>query len=253
LAVSSARRGTPVAHRIADLDRLVTWLSELHRQGDPGRAPWDDVRRSQWVEAPLEAYAESFGTRAGEDRLFAEVRRRAASLSGAALPTVWVHMDLNTWNVIRDGRDLTIIDWAGARAGPPLVDLLYLVTCWSHEARELTGAAARIDDFRRLFLEHPRDLGQDAIPATPHRPGAPPWRGRSPLPRAVPRRPWGLEGRRGSGGCPGGGLRARAGRGPRPALRRRPRQIVKDLDQPVGQPPEAVAEDDASPEVRAHP
>jgi Phosphotransferase enzyme family len=169
LAVSSARRDTPVADRIADLDLVVIWLSEFHRQGDSARAPLDDVRRSQWVEAPLEAYAKSFGTEVGEDRLFAEVRRRAASLLGVALPSVWVHRDLNPWNVIRDGRDLTIIDWAGARAGPPLLDLLYLVTCWSHAARGLTAAAARLEDFRALFLGRPRDDRRDTIVDTVHR------------------------------------------------------------------------------------
>ncbi|PYM66274.1 MAG: hypothetical protein DMD79_03165 [Candidatus Rokuibacteriota bacterium] len=166
LALLSARRGTPIGRKIADLDLLVSWISEFHRQASLGRPPWNDAQRRRWVEGPLSAYTEVFGTKGGEDRLFAEVRQRAVSLMGTPLPIVWVHWDLTTWNIFRDGRDIAVIDWAGAGPGLPLFDLLYLVTRWSHAVRRLGGAQAKLDDFRGLFLGGPRE---DVMVASVHR------------------------------------------------------------------------------------
>lgn len=60
-----------------------------------------------------------------------------------SLPTVFLHGDLGTWNVLLDGDDLAVLDWEnGDPRGAPLWDLAYLVETHAGRAAVAEGARA---------------------------------------------------------------------------------------------------------------
>jgi len=121
------------------------WLSSLHKATERGRLDGEALRE-RIVRAPLAAYEAAFGDEAGEARLFARARRYADRANGVALPIVLEHGDFGPWNVFRDGRAITVVDWEAARDGPPLCDLLYFVAHWETQSRRggISEAARRL-------------------------------------------------------------------------------------------------------------
>lgn len=122
------RRGT--ASRAAEqLAEAGAWLATLHAATERGHLHGAALRE-RIVAAPLADYQRVFGTEGGEAPLFEHARRHAERCDGVELPIVLQHGDFGPWNVFRDGREISVVDWEAARDGPPLCDLLYFVTHW---------------------------------------------------------------------------------------------------------------------------
>jgi hypothetical protein len=156
LSSTSGRWGGSLGEKLDDLHLAAHWLGDFHRQMEVRRPPWGVGERRKWIEDPLTQYDALFRANDTEKRLFNAVSRRAEVLGGASLPIVLLHRDFNVWNLFRDGEELRVIDWEGARPGLALCDLLHFVTHWHEAARGLRSRTSRLRGFRRLFCEHPR-------------------------------------------------------------------------------------------------
>jgi SAM-dependent methyltransferase len=150
---SSERWGASRQERLNDLRLAAAWLGEFHLQAQVCRPSWGASESSQWVEGPFDAYRRAFGITGSEERLFAEAREYAISLTGTPLPIVLQHRDFTVWNIARFGRQLGVLDWEGSRPGPALCDLLHFVTHWYEIVRHAHHEAARQRCFRRLLFE----------------------------------------------------------------------------------------------------
>ena len=140
---------SPSARSIEDLGAAASWLGALHRDVRFDARTWDDAAMEAYVTGPIAAYVQLFGDDVAERRLFDHARRSASVLHGVSFPTVWQHRDFTTNNIVRDRTGhLGVIDWEGARRGPPVVDLLHLLTMWhlrlagSSTARQARSLAA---------------------------------------------------------------------------------------------------------------
>lgn len=158
MVVSSGRWRAPLSAQAADLRQTVSWLIDFQRQTQASVATWNGRLIERWVEAPLEAYAATFGLTVEEGRLFEAAVQRAYRLSGARLPLVRMHYDFGPWNIYRSGECISVIDWEFGRDwqrlrfGPGLYDLLYLVIYWSFLAGRAGGLQAEQRILQRLFL-----------------------------------------------------------------------------------------------------
>jgi hypothetical protein len=144
--------GTPIEQKIRDLRMAAAWLGEFHRQVQVRCTEWGAQSISEWVEQPLAAYHERFGTEA-EARLFTAARQHAETLRGLPLPVVWQHRDFSLSNLLRRGSTLSVLDWEGARPGPALCDLLHFVTLWNEVVHRAADDAERIRVFSNLFID----------------------------------------------------------------------------------------------------
>lgn len=151
LLASTGRWGVSQAQKTKQIQDVVAWLTAFHYQVQTSRIRWDEAALQQWVESRLAAYEQAFALTAGEERLFAEVRRRARSLIDTSLPMVWEHYAFGDWNIYRDGPKTYVVDWEGASRGLPLFDLLYLVIHSTYVAQNLSDEAAQLRCFRELF------------------------------------------------------------------------------------------------------
>jgi aminoglycoside phosphotransferase (APT) family kinase protein len=77
-------------------------------------------------------------------------------MEGVMVPMVWQHRDYGVWNLARSGNALAVLDWEGARLGPPLCDMLYLATTWDIAIRRPARLEEEIGNFGALFLAPPR-------------------------------------------------------------------------------------------------
>ncbi|MFN8473410.1 MAG: phosphotransferase [Anaerolineae bacterium] len=146
-----SRTALPAEH-ITHLRTVADWLTRFHCAAQLRDGIWTATDIQEWVDMPLAEYEAIFGVTAGERRLFEEVRRRAHTLAGAALPVVWNHWGFEDRNLFLDGPTLTVIDWEGGSPGPPLFDLLYFVLRWYESGRRRQGRAAPLSAFSDLFL-----------------------------------------------------------------------------------------------------
>lgn len=153
---SSARWGASRQQQLNDLRLAAAWLAEFHRQAQVSRPSWGATEQSRWVEGPFDAYRRAFGVTGGEERLFAEARDYATSLTGTPLPIVLQHRDFTVWNIARSGRELAVLDWEGSRPGPALCDLLHFVTHWYETVGHAHPEPARLRCFRGLLFEPDR-------------------------------------------------------------------------------------------------
>src|SRR6478672_10860387 len=81
----------------------------------------------------------------------------AQSIAGEAVPVVWQHRDYAVWNLARSGDELAVLDWEGARPGPPLCDMLYLATTWDIAIRRPARLEEEVANLGALFLDPPGD------------------------------------------------------------------------------------------------
>lgn len=161
---SSGRWGTRLGTKLEDLRLATEWLAEFHTQTEVDRAPWGASRAARGVDAQIEAYGHAFGATSDERALFTRARSYAESLKTLPLPIVWRKPDFFGSNVVRAGRELSVVDWESPHLGPALCDLIRFVTPWSDVARHARGART-FDNFRRLFFP---TRGGDAISEAVH-------------------------------------------------------------------------------------
>ena len=158
LQASTGEWGASNRRRIDDLHLASRWIAKFHRETMADQESWRPTDRSEWIEAPLAAYADTFELTPDEKRLFDATRAYARTLRGAP-PVVYQHDDFGPWNIMRHGSELTVIDWESggkvgpARLGPALCDLLYFVTYWYAAARRSYGTGSEMAAFTALFLD----------------------------------------------------------------------------------------------------
>lgn len=154
LLASTGAWAAPARRRIADLELTASWLAGFHRTAELARAPWSGRHTGEWVFPHLDAFRR-LGATPAEERLFGLTLERAAALAGTPVPTVWQHRDFTPWNLLREAESLAVIDWEGARPGPPLADLLHFATLWHQAAEGVFDGAERLPErlaaFRELF------------------------------------------------------------------------------------------------------
>jgi aminoglycoside phosphotransferase (APT) family kinase protein len=151
-------RRLPLTELVQDLELAAEWLAQFHAQSLLELRPWREEDVERWIDSPLAAYADVFGTTEAEKQLFAQLRRQAREALGLPLPVVWQHWDFSSLNIFRSTRAIGVIDWEDAVPGLPIDDLLYFVTRWLYRTRnaEDESAAARAiaaEAFRQLFFD----------------------------------------------------------------------------------------------------
>jgi aminoglycoside phosphotransferase (APT) family kinase protein len=132
---SLRQRGRPLDEKLSYLRDSARWLSECHRRLEIDRAPWGEDAFTRWVDAPAREYETCVPVSEAERRLFAATRTCARSLYGLPFPLVWQHRDFKPAHVLLDGTSIRVIDWEGARPGPPLCDLLHFLVHWHGAVR----------------------------------------------------------------------------------------------------------------------
>jgi hypothetical protein len=140
--------GSTGRHR-RDFRMVVDWLIEFHRRTELSRLPWGASGAAAALNATFATYEELFAPATAERSLLDEVRRRSAVLADALLPSVWAHADLTPNNVARSGDRIGVFDWAGGRAGLPVVDLINFAASWYREVR---GDREGLHSFSVIFL-----------------------------------------------------------------------------------------------------
>jgi glycosyltransferase involved in cell wall biosynthesis/aminoglycoside phosphotransferase (APT) family kinase protein len=139
--------------QLADLQLAGDWIAAFHAATIVERRPWSAAETADWVDALFERFDAAYGLEPAERRLHAAARDYAASLEGIVVPVAWSHRDYAVWNLARDGDRLAVLDWEGARIGPPLCDMLHLATTWRMVVGHTVGAHAEVESFRRIFVE----------------------------------------------------------------------------------------------------
>lgn len=164
LMVSSAEWRGSWRRKARDLHLAAEWLGDLHEDASINVEVWSKEQRERWVEQPARDFHRTFGTRPAEARLFADLRDRAESLDGSPFPLVWWHRDYNIWNIFRQEGRLSVIDWEGARPGPPLCDLIHFCTHWYEAVQGHRTESAKLQGFRHLYIRpRPRDRAAAAV------------------------------------------------------------------------------------------
>lgn len=132
--------------RTADDYRLAaSWLAAFHLE-----TTHDHVEAASWLshefhEGEIAEYARMFVTSPEEGRLFRLMSDSVDTCRGLRLPMVWQHSDFGPWNIYRAGREIRVIDWEGARMGPPLADLAYLSVHWTEGTTGHRTPAAHLE------------------------------------------------------------------------------------------------------------
>ena len=153
----------PAHEKIDNLRLAARWLIRFHQQTQCRDASLGAVVFAQRAAVFFDRFSREFNATASEQRLLADILTRARALVDQRLPLVWQHNDFGPWNIYRHGADLTVIDWEIGwgpgfdRVGPPVCDVLYLVTHWSYSARRLFSPAAELAGFHQLFLATDND------------------------------------------------------------------------------------------------
>ena len=148
--VESCAPGRPLTRGSeADLRLAAEWLTRFHLQTLLRREPWDGREIS-------EAFA-AFQETPEEQKLFDLALARSHELKGVPFPIVWRHRDFTPWNLLRQGRHLSVIDWEGAQPGLALCDLLHFISHWDELA---AGAVAPGDRLRAFSLGAPASRRQ---------------------------------------------------------------------------------------------
>jgi hypothetical protein len=148
----SADWSRSVESKVGDLAAAAAWLGTFNRQTEVNRAEWDGEEIERWVRAPQTLYCQHFGETEHERTLFAAARAWADDLRGVPFPLVWHHRDFNIWNVFRDDNRINVLDWEGARPGPPLCDLLHFTTHWYEAAVRAFREPPRMRAFQALWI-----------------------------------------------------------------------------------------------------
>lgn len=154
-------------------------VTELLRRDGTRRLPLARSIASWLIDLAVESQSDLDGLDAELARLRTEVLPFWAdhvdgeALLGAlrSVPSVLVHGDAGTWNMVARGLEFSVIDWESARPGLPLWDLLYFLADASTQMARQTGSHHRDQYLIRLFrgeepqsafvFEHVRRLAGD--------------------------------------------------------------------------------------------
>ncbi len=143
---------------------VLSWLAQS--QGSGGLLLWvlqTPARRAEGLQLlrDMEEWLADVArtTRRAEPARLPDGLPGPARARLAALPAVFVHADLGTWNVVVDRAGLfTVLDWEDGGYGLPLSDLLYLLT---DGLGALDGARTTAERTR-----HALDLHRGLLPAS---------------------------------------------------------------------------------------
>jgi hypothetical protein len=155
LSRSLEKWGVSRHERLIDLELATTWLGNFHRQAELSRPVWGASELAEWIAGPFAAFEDTFGVTPAETELLTTAHHYATELIDTPFPIVAQHRDFTIWNVIRRGRNLTVLDWEGSRPGPALCDLLHFVTHWFEAVDRAHDEPARQRRFRALFFGRP--------------------------------------------------------------------------------------------------
>lgn len=133
-----------------DLHAAADWLTTFHRETTGGHVPADEWVEQELIGRVCQDYRAAFGVTAAEQRLF-DAALESVGRDTRDLPIVWQHADFGPWNIYRDGRHVSVIDWERARRGPALADLLYFVLHWSAALHRCATREQRVGHFESLF------------------------------------------------------------------------------------------------------
>jgi len=143
--------------RLSDLRLAAEWLGSFHVATTRERRRWGARENEEWLASYFSRYADAYGESSAERALRSRAIAEAERVAGVSLPIVWQHRDFAVWNLARAGDSLAVLDWEGARLGPPLCDLLHLVTTWDTVIRRPTGQAQELHHLDALLLRDPGD------------------------------------------------------------------------------------------------
>jgi hypothetical protein len=154
-------RSLALREKIDDLGLAMEWLAAFHLDTEARRVSWREARAT-YLDEPLHRYGAELGTTREEGLLFTRAREAAGTAEDAELPLVVQHRDFATWNILRDGTTLSVVDWEGACEGPALCDAFHLATSWLHAVRRADSAEEQAACVRSLALESPSDAAAAA-------------------------------------------------------------------------------------------
>lgn len=127
-----------------DPDDLASFVAALQRIDAAGAPEPSGGRgkplawRDQWVRVALERVDAPGAVELWEEAMRAPEWER---------PPVWIHCDLDARNVlVRDGRLAAVLDWGGAGAGDPAVDVMVAWKLLSRETRDRFRRVLDVDD-----------------------------------------------------------------------------------------------------------
>lgn len=154
LQSSAGRWGCPLRSKVADMRSAADWLVDLGR----ATSIMGGIEPPTWLSVFRDATELLEPSPTVRDMLAAA----AAHLSRTprCQRSVHVHGDPGPWNVYTERtlrRRVSVIDWEhdGSKAplGPPLVDVLYLVTYWYFAVRRVSGRQEEQRALVELFAE----------------------------------------------------------------------------------------------------
>jgi hypothetical protein len=155
---SSARWGASSQRQIENLELATDWICEFHSQTVEQVITWNENEYSGRFESLLHLFRQSYDTSEQEEKLFLKLRAQSDLMAEYRIPIVWQHRDFNIWNVFRNDRRVSVIDWEGGRSGLPLCDLLHFATHWNDAARRAVTPEERASNFEALFcIQTPGD------------------------------------------------------------------------------------------------
>ena len=143
--------------RLADLRLAAEWLASFHVATTRERRLWGARETEEWVSSWFARYADAYGESPAERALRSRAIAEAERLAGLPVPVVWQHRDFAVWNLARSGDSLAVLDWEGARPGPPLCDLLHLVASWDIAIRRPAAQKEELENLDALLLRDPGD------------------------------------------------------------------------------------------------
>ena len=134
------------------LEPLVEWLTSMHaRSARP--ATGTDIR--SFILEPLMIPEEELGGLSSEEQQGIERLSLLAEklIDSHTLPLVFNHNDMGATNIMvgEDGSLTGIIDWESGAFGLPASDIIYFLSRYGHETRDVEGEEP-LKGFREMFF-----------------------------------------------------------------------------------------------------
>jgi hypothetical protein len=122
--------------KVESLGRALAWLVEFHSATEVRRVSLSDARVE--LDSAAEAYARAVAV--ADDAVLLEwLRATVVTLGSLTVSIAMQHRDFATWNVLRDGDQIAVVDWEGAREGIGALDAIHFATTWLYSMRRANG------------------------------------------------------------------------------------------------------------------